>query len=136
MAIVQSISRLAVGEDALPTGVVVKAAAAATADVDFAFSVLGARGVIVIINTTLDPASASVTFTLRGVVPDGSGATWDILASAAVAATGVTVLEVHPALAVVANRAASALVPENMLLNCNAVDTDSLTYSVSVIAVP
>lgn len=72
---------------------------------------LGAAGVVVVVNVTAVANTPSVVFTIQGK-DRVSGQYYDILSSAAVTATGVTRLRVHPDLTAAANAAASDLVPD------------------------
>lgn len=106
------------------------AARTATPTVD-TFQVAGdVRGLLVIIDCTAATATPSVVFTIKGV-DQVSGKTWDVLASAAVTATGTTVLRVSPHLTAAANLIAKDLVPSSFTVSAVHADTDSITYSVS-----
>ncbi len=107
------------------------ASAARTADSNTEFTQSGTGGLL-IIDVTLDPAAASVVFTLQGIDPV-SLKKYTILTSAAITATGTTVLRVFPGSTVTANLAANDFLPQNVNLNANHVDTDSMTYSVGFI---
>ena len=104
------------------------AARTATPTVDD-FIIKAGTGLIVVIDVTVDPASASVVFIIKGkdVV---SGKTFDLLTSAAIAATGTTVLRVHPVLTAAANLIAKTIVPPMITMTATHADTDSITYSV------
>ena len=104
------------------------AARTATPTVDD-FIIKAGPGLIIVIDVTVDPASASVVFIIKGkdVV---SGKTFDLLTSAAIAATGTTVLRVHPVLTAAANLIAKTVVPPMITMTATHADTDSITYSV------
>jgi len=87
------------------------------------------RGVHVVIDVTVDPAAASVVFTIQGKDPL-SGKYYTILASAAVAAVGTTVLRVFPGSTVTANAAANDGLPRVWRVLATHADGDSITYSV------
>jgi len=87
------------------------------------------RGIILVIDCTADPAAASVTFTLQGVMPV-SGKKYTILASAAITGTGTTVLRVFPGAPVTNNVSANDTLPPVWTLAAVHADTDSITYSV------
>lgn len=87
------------------------------------------RGVDVIIDCTADPAAASVTFTIQGKCPV-SGKYYTVLASAAVAAVGTTVLRVGPGLTAAANTVANFNLPRTWRVLATHADADSITYSV------
>lgn len=88
-----------------------------------------ARGVIVVIDVTAVTATPSVTFTIEGKDPT-SGQYFDILVSAAVTATGQTVLRVYPGLTAAANTIASDVLPLAWAVSAEHADADSITYSV------
>lgn len=88
-----------------------------------------ARGVHVIIDVTLDPALASVTFTVEGKDPV-SGVYYTILTSAAIIATGTTALTVYPGVTETANVKESDVIPRTWRVTATHVDADSITYSV------
>lgn len=103
------------------------------------FGTTGAKGLAVVINVTGASATPSVVFNVRGVVfpggnvPGATAVTWDILASAAITGVGTTVLQVHPALTVAANVAASAVLPDMIEIAPVHGDADSITYSVMAV---
>ncbi|SRR5579885_18738 len=71
------------------------------------------RGVKVVINiTAISGTSPTLTVTIQGKDPT-SGQYWTILASAALTATGTTVLTVYPALTAAANTVANDVLPPN-----------------------
>lgn len=86
------------------------------------------------INVTATEATPSVVFTIAGEDPI-SGATYTILASAAITATGLTVLRVHPALTATANTIAKDMLPAAIRVTAKHANADSITYSVSFIGV-
>lgn len=89
------------------------------------------KGAHVIIDATAFAATPSVVFTIQG--QDSVSAKWyDLLVSAAITGTGTTVLKVYPGIGVVANGAASDVLPAVWRVQVVAGDADSLTYSVSV----
>lgn len=59
----------------------------------------------------LSAASATLTATLSGLIDESATASYTILASAAITATGLTVLRVYPGLAAAANLVANDVVP-------------------------
>jgi len=93
------------------------------------------RGVKVVIDITVDPAAAAVTFTLQGKDPT-SGKYYTILASAALAAVATTVLTVYPGLVAAANLTANDVLPHEWRLAVTVADTDSMTYSVGATLLP
>lgn len=104
------------------------AARVATASVDTNTS--KDLGIQYVINVTVDPASASVVPTISGVDPV-SGAVYTLLVGSAITGTGITVLQVHPEMAAVANLVGNAMLPQVTRLTMTHADGDSITYSVS-----
>lgn len=94
----------------------------------------GCLGGLFIINVTAATATPSVVFTIKGTDP-ASGATWDILASAAITGTGTTVLRVHPELTAAANTIAKDFLPAAFSIVATHADADSITYSVGFVGV-
>lgn len=107
---------------------------ASPADVDMK-SHSDACGVVVAIDVTAIVTACSLTFTLQGVDP-ASGAVWTIATMAAITATGLYVLRVHP------NNATAAIsggvqtqqgqIPPRIRLHMVQGNANSTTYSVSV----
>lgn len=101
---------------------------------------IGANGVIVVINCTAIVTAPSVVFKIQGVIfptgPNGTAVVWDLLASAAVVAPGVTILEVNPSLTAVTNRAANAQLPDRFQVVATHANGNSITYSVTAILTP
>lgn len=100
-------------------------------DIDFTTSSLGGY---IIIDVTLDAASASVVFTIQGV-DTASDSTFTILASAAVNSVSTRVLRVHPSLTAATNLIAKDMLTQAVRINCTHTDTDAITYSVGFIGV-
>lgn len=90
----------------------------------------GHRGVRVHIDCTADPAAASVTFKVQGA-DTLTGDYYDLLASAAVAATGDTYLLIYPGAAVTSNVSANAVLPPYWRVLATHADADSITYQVT-----
>ena len=88
------------------------------------------RGVRVHIKTTVDPAAASLTFTIQGK-DSITGDYYTLLASAAVAAVGETYLVVYPSGTAVANAYAVQPLPAYWRVNVAVADTDSMTYGIT-----
>lgn len=89
----------------------------------------GTGAVRVRINTTADPAAASVVFKIQGQAPD---ATWyDMLTSAAVNAVGERILNVGRGLTAAANVTVVDIVPEKIRIVATHADSDSITYGVT-----
>jgi hypothetical protein len=120
----------------VPTQATVLASAARTASVDSdTFSNDGHKGVVVIIDATASAATPSVVFTIQGYSPLGNDY-YTILASAAVTATGQTILRVYPGLTAAANTHANDILPPQWRVSAVAGDADSLTYSVAALLIP
>ena len=68
------------------------------------------RGVVVVIDITALGASATLTVTVEGYDPKANKY-YTILASAALAATGTTILRVYPGLTASANAVANDILP-------------------------
>lgn len=126
--------RFAHGAGAYPVSDLVFEKSARTATpTDVTFGTTGAAGVIVVIDVDAVTATPSVVFTIRGVVQDQNGqeAEFDILASAAITATGQTVLAVHPAITDEANKRKAFPLPDRVRIHAEHLDADSITYSVA-----
>jgi len=95
----------------------------------------GYRGLHLIIDVTAVTLTPSVTFTIQGYSPLGDDY-YTILASAAVTATGQTILRVYPGLTEAANSKASDVLPAVWRVNAVHGDTDSITYSVAANLLP
>lgn len=89
-----------------------------------------ARGAVIVIDVTAVTATPSVVFTVKGKSALGSDY-YTILASAAITATGQTVLRIYPGLTAAANVTASDVLPATWRVEAVHGDTDSITYSVS-----
>lgn len=90
----------------------------------------GARGLHLIIDVTAASATPSVVFTIQGYSALGSDY-YTILASAAVTATGQTVLRVFPGATAAANTVANDMLPAQWAVDAVHADADSITYSVA-----
>lgn len=108
------------------------AARTATSTAPFSCQSLGA---LVYINVTSVTSTPSVTFTISGVEPVGETNSHTILASAAVTATGLTVLKIYPGLTAAANAVASDIMPEKCKLVATHGNANSITYSVTVVGI-
>lgn len=95
----------------------------------------GHRGVIIVIDATAATATPSVVFTIQGYSPLGDDY-FTILASAAITATGTTILRVYPGLTAAANTVANDVLPPLWRVSAVAGDADSLTYSVNALLIP
>lgn len=94
----------------------------------------GVRGLHLVIDATAVTATPSVVFTVQGADPV-SGKFYTILASAAITATGTTVLRVYPGLTAAANTVASDVLPPRWRVIATHADADSITYSVAALLV-
>lgn len=110
--------------------VAASAARAAANTYQWDFENFSGQSLIVVIDATALADTPSVVFTIQGIDPV-SGKTWDILASAAVVATGTTVLRVSPHLTAAANTIAKDIVPARLRIKAVHADADSITYSVA-----
>ena len=89
----------------------------------------GFPGVRVRVNVTAITDTPSVVATIQEY--ESVGGNWiNILSSAAITATGRTVLIVHPGCVAVANRVVNEPLPTTWRVNMDHNDTDSITYSV------
>lgn len=88
----------------------------------------GRKYLQLIVDVTLDPASASITPSIRG--KDRLGKYYDILVGAAIAATGQVVLRVGPGMIAAANLVANDFIPRYWNFAMAVADTDAITYSV------
>jgi len=107
------------------------ASAARTATSSATISASSTQGLF-FINVTAVTATPSVVFNISGVSPNGSTA-YTILESAAITATGLTVLRVSPQLTAAANTIAKDMLPSAMKITATHGDTDSITYSVNFV---
>lgn len=84
-------------------GAIVTLSAASASGASGDKTLVGARGIKVVVDiTAITGTSPTLTVTIRGK-DAASGAYYTLLASAALSATGVTVLTVYPGIAVTAN---------------------------------
>lgn len=82
------------------------------------------------IDVTAVTATPSVVFTIAGVSPTDASTEYTILTSAAITATGLTVLRVSPHLTAAANTIAKDILPAAIKVTATHADTDSITYEV------
>jgi len=69
-------------------------------------------GLLVFINVTaLTGTTPTITVTLSGLINEAATASYTVIASTAIAATGLTVLRVYPGLTAAANATANDVVP-------------------------
>ena len=95
-----------------------------------------ARGVKVFINCTVDPAAASVVFTIAEAGPIATTTYSTLLVSAAIAGVGQTVLTIYPGVTPANNVALSAPLGDLWRVQAVAADADSITYSVGFTYLP
>lgn len=74
---------------------------------------------------------AAITPTIQGLVPGTTGTWYTVLAGAAIASTGTTILKVYPGIAVSANVSASDVLPRVFRVSVAAGSTASVTYTVN-----
>jgi hypothetical protein len=84
----------------------------------------------IVIDVTAVSATPSVVFTVD-MIDSTSGKFPNIITSAAITATGTTVLTVALGVTVAANVAVSAPLPQNFRVVATHADADSITYSVT-----
>jgi hypothetical protein len=88
-------------------------------------------GIVLVINVTAVVSTPSLTVALLGVDLD-TGVTWNIITSAAITSTGVTVLKARPGITPAANVAVADIVPSVIrIVASNSVPADAITYSVT-----
>jgi hypothetical protein len=92
---------------------------------------IGAHGMVVVIDVSAASATPSVVFNVDGY-DSLSQKTWTLLDSAAITGTGTTVLRVGPGLTNDANVVADDLIPPAVRIAPVHGDTDSITYTVAV----
>jgi len=85
------------------------------------------------IDCTALTATGSIVFTIAGVSP--SGTAYTILTSAAITATGMTVLRVSPQLTAAANTIAKDMLPAALKITATHANGVAVTYSMSFIGV-
>ena len=78
-------------------------------------------------------AGASITFTISGICPSDASTAYTILTSAAITATGLTVLRVSPHLMAATNETAKDLLPAAIKVSVAVADTKSVTYSMTFV---
>jgi len=95
----------------------------------------GYRGVIIVIDTTVDPSTASITPSIHGVSTLGSD-DYTILTGAAIADVGVIALYAFPGAVAAANTVAQTWLPPTWKFKMAVADAESMTYSVNAILLP
>ena len=108
------------------------ASAARTATVTATAAIESTQGLFFIDVTALT-AGASIVFTIYGESPTPAGTTYTILASAAIVATGLTVLRVSPHLTAAANTIAKDMLPASIKVTVGVADTKSVTYAMAFV---
>ena len=89
-----------------------------------------AKGLHLVIDVTNIVSTPSITVTIHGK-DYLSGKYYTILASAAITATGTTVLKVFPSATASANVAANDILPTNWRVSVTHGNANSITYSVA-----
>lgn len=89
----------------------------------------GREAIVVVVKSTAG-SSYSMTPTLLGVDPV-TGATYTLLAGAAITATGTAVLTVGRGLTAAANVTANGVLPRTVRVSVSHTDTTSVTYTIS-----
>jgi hypothetical protein len=113
------------------TNIEALASAARTASVNSADLInYNAKGLHLIIDVTAITDTPSITVEIQGK-DEVSGKYYAILTSAAIVATGTTVLKVFPALTAVVNTVANDILPRIWRVSVTNADADSITYSVA-----
>lgn len=87
-------------------------------------------GLVVVVDVTAVTSTPSITVAIQGV-DRLSGKTWTILTSAAITATGTTVLKVRPDITASANLAASDVLPPFTRIAVTHGNSNAITYSVA-----
>jgi hypothetical protein len=87
-------------------------------------------GLVVVCDVTAITSTPSITVAVQGV-DRKSGKTWTILTSAAITATGTTVLKIRPGIAASANVAASDVLPPFTRIAVTHSNSNAITYSVA-----
>lgn len=106
--------------------------AARTATPTAATIVCGSLGGLFVIDVTAVAATPSVVFNIDGVV---AGVEYTIIDSAAITATGTTIIRVHPSLTAAANTIAKDILPQAVKISPIHADADSITYTVTYVGV-
>lgn len=109
--------------------VMASAARTATPDTEELEVPGGTKNMVLVVDTTAAGASPSTVVKVSGV-DRTSGKIWDILASAAITATGTVTLSIGPGLAASANVSANAVVPPVIRVTATHGNGTSHTYSV------
>ncbi len=112
-----------------PQVVFESAARTATVSATLATECLGG---VFVIDVTAVVSAPSVVFTIAGVSGDIE---WTILDSAAITATGTTVLRIHPSLTAAANTIAKDILPQALKITATHANANSITYSVGYVGV-
>lgn len=118
------------------TAAVITHNAAATGTTGFDMNAANYRGALVYVNiTALTGTSPTLTVTIQAKTPV-SGVYYTVLASAALTATGLTVLRVYPGLAATANLSANDILPASYrVITAIGGTTPAVTATVSAVLV-
>lgn len=103
----------------------------------------GADDLLLVIDFTKVGSAPSVVFTIQGVAfpngPNAAPVVWKILDSAAVTATGVTLMKVSDSMAAVTNVVAQDILPDFFQVLCthgSSPTGDACSYTITAIAAP
>lgn len=88
-------------------------------------------GLLVFINLTARVGTPTCTVTVSGLIDEAGTASYTILASTAIAATGLTVLRIYPGLTAAANATANDVVPGRIQISAVVAGTTSYTGTIS-----
>ena len=114
----------------------VLASAARTATTTSSTITAYGRGLKLYINVTAITDTPSVVFKVQDIDPLSSAVkSTAVITSAAITATGLTVLTIYPGLTPAANTVVSDVVPRNFNVVATHADADSITYSVSAVPI-
>lgn len=95
----------------------------------------GCRGIKLIIDITAITGAPSIIAKIKGIDP-ASTKEFDMLSSVALNAVGTTILTVYPGITPVTNQKADDVLPRNVKIVIEHLNTDSITYSVGAILLP
>lgn len=87
-------------------------------------------GVVAVLDVSAVVSTPSITLAVQGV-DRLSGATWPILTSAAITATGTTVLRIHPDLTNATNSVAADVIPPVVRFVTTHSNANAITYTLA-----
>lgn len=88
------------------------------------------RGLILVIDVTVDPASASITPVILAQDSETNDASYSWLTGSAINSVTSVMLIVHPNVTAAANLVAQGVFPDEALVTMTHADADSITYSI------